>query len=288
MPDAKIIKELKEAYDAAADNENNGQVEVERVDRYEEYRKELQKKGLKTRNDLKRLVRPIVRKCVKINVKRRSKPPGDSRFISHFGGQPYFDQGEQWPSNSDKRPYDFIFQIVNDGKICLPREINIFQFFCDLDGDEQYDNKVKIYLKMNRKKAIRVSRPESLNEPRFCRMDFERIKSLPDWDGIDQYQIDASSLSRVIDDEKPWEPYQRVVTQLIGKQDYQSQIGGYPQWVQGNSTPDDRRMELLMQSVGEKKAGVFWRGPGLLYFFYDPDDLENITGDKIEVVWDGL
>jgi uncharacterized protein YwqG len=95
---------------------------------------------------------------------------------------------------------------------------------------------------------------------------------LPDWEGINLYCNNALKLSCVLNEDRPWDNYNQIATKLIGEQDYQSQLGGYPKWVQGESTPIDDEgnpMKLLFQIDSEDNAGLMWGDVGLIYVFYD-------------------
>ena len=59
---------------------------------------------------------------------------------------------------------------------------------------------------------------------------------------------------------------------------HSSQLGGYPKWVQGESTPKDKNgepLKLLFQIDSEDNAGIMWGDVGLIYVFYD-EELEKI------------
>lgn len=131
---------------------------------------------------------------------------------------------------------------------------------------------MKIYETLNTEQIIKIDRPTELEKSKYCEVTFEAAKSLPDWEGIDSYSEISSKLSCVLNENEPWDSYQKVVEKLIGEQDYQSQIGGYPKWVQGESTPNKSNgepMNLLFQIDSEDNAGLMWGDVGLIYVFYD-------------------
>ncbi len=95
---------------------------------------------------------------------------------------------------------------------------------------------------------------------------------MPVWEGIDLHNSDASKLSCILNEDEPWSNYKEVVKKLIGDQDYQSQLGGYPNWVQWESTPlneNNTPMDLLFQIDSENNADLMWGDVGLIYIFYD-------------------
>jgi hypothetical protein len=61
-------------------------------------------------------------------------------------------------------------------------------------------------------------------------------KSLPDWESIDVYCPEASALSAELNDDEPWEPYTELLQKITGRDDYATMIGGYPRWVQSDSS----------------------------------------------------
>lgn len=244
------------------------------------YRRELEKLNLSTPADLEKLVTPLVKDATRIILKKSSAATQNVQLISHFGGLPYFETGETWPKSRNGNYMDFVCQIVNTGNIHLPDEIALVQFYYDFEldpwdtGDDGW--LVKIYPKIDKNKLIRIENPLPESQVGYCEMEFSPIKSLPDWQGIDLYQETASKLSCVLNEDDPWEPYQATVSKLCGEYSIHSQIGGYPIWMQGESTPKTRlggNMQLLFQIDSEEEAGLMWGDGGLIYIFYDPGDL---------------
>ena len=71
--------------------------------------------------------------------------------------------------------------------------------------------------------------------------------------------------------------YEKLETAVIGDDflDYITQVGGYPQWMQGDETPlnsSGKRMKLLLQISSEDDANLMWGDADLVYIFYDPDN----------------
>jgi uncharacterized protein YwqG len=243
---------------------------------FEEYRKRIDNLNLKSIEDLEKLVLPIIRPATKVVVKESSEPPKNTQLFSHFGGQPYFEEGEEWIKSKNGKYMQFIFQIFNTNDIELPKNIKLVQFFYDweefawdTDNDGWY---VKIYKELNTDKVITIEKPDELDSTKYCEVEFQAVKSLPDWEGLELYEPNASDLSCVLNEEEPWESYEQTVEKLIGEQDYQSQLGGYPKWVQGESTPKNQNGEnikLLFQIDSEENAELMWGDVGLIYVFYD-------------------
>jgi uncharacterized protein YwqG len=243
---------------------------------FEEYRKRLDKLNLKSMDDLEKIVFPIIRPATKIVIQEPSRPPENSQLLSHFGGQPYFEKGEEWIKSKNGKYMQFIFQIFNTTELKLPKSIKLVQLYYDWDEFPWDTNDdgwyVKVYKELSIDKLITIEKPTDLETSKYCGIEFQEVKSLPDWEGIDLYEPNASNLSCILDEDEPWESYQKTVENLIGEQNYQSQLGGYPKWVQGESTPKNQNgenMKLLFQIDSEDNAGLMWGDVGLIYVFYD-------------------
>lgn len=102
------------------------------------------------------------------------------------------------------------------------------------------------------------------------------MKSLPDWEGLDLHCPAASDLFAEINDNEPWEAYNSLAENLTGidSGNSLSQLGGYPNWVQGASNYEDREgkpLRLLFQIDSEENADIMWGDSGMVYAFYDPN-----------------
>lgn len=229
------------------------------------------------------MVKPIIRSSTKIELESSNENPENTYLLSHFGGNPYFNKNETWPENKSCKPLSFVFQVFNNPDINLPEEIKLIQFYYDWEEfpwDTDNDGwLVKIYHELDIENSKKVDIPTDVEQVNYCEIKFKDIMSLPDWEGLDTYLNEALNLSCKMNTDEPWEPYEAVVKKLIGEQDYRSQFGGYPQWVQGESTPTDnngKKLRLLFQIDSEENAGIMWGDVGLIYVFYD-----NETG-KVE------
>lgn len=247
------------------------------MSQFDQYRSELQQLGLTTREDLVNLVKPLIRTSTKMITGKAMRPPAHSQQLSHFGGQPYFEKGESWPEMPNGRPMDFIFQVVNTGQQGLPEDIKVLQFYYDWHagpwstGDGGW--LVKTYEAVNPDKQLLIERPANLGRAKYCDITFKQIQVLPDWDGIDDVSPEASKLSCTLDENEPWTPYQEVTKELGAEPDFQSLIGGYPKWLQGNDGPvddDNQALPLLFQVDSDVNADITWSDQGLVYVFYNP------------------
>ena len=250
---------------------------------FNKYREELNDLELKTFSDLENLVKPLIRTATKLEVLPASRPPENSQMVSHFGGNPYFEKGESWPKTDNGNHLAFIFQIFNTPELELPESIALVQFYYDWEEFPWETSSegwlVKIYKKVNQDMVGFIATPSTLETAKYCLINCSATNSLPDWEGIDLHSPPASKLSCALDENEPWDSYDQVVEKLIGEQDYLSQLGGYPKWVQGEETPNDSNgnpMKLLFQIDSEDNAGLMWGDVGLIYVFYDE------SSEKIE------
>ncbi|MFP9097663.1 DUF1963 domain-containing protein [Flavobacterium sp. RHBU_24] len=228
--------------------------------------------------ELEQMAAPLLREATKMNLKKTA-PPADSTLVSHFGGQPYFEDGMAWPVTKSGRPIEFIFQVFNSGHAGLPPSIKLVQFFYDMEefpwDTEQDGWFVKIYRELDASKQVKIAQPYDGSPVKYCDINFVPVVSLPDWEGINVYGEEIADFCVKLNDDDPWEPYDAVAEKLAGTTDYQSQLGGYPNWVQGEATPKNSRdayIKLLFQIDSEDEAGLMWGDVGCVYVFYDTDD----------------
>lgn len=226
--------------------------------------------------ELQQLVSPLIRNATKLELQKASSPPENSQLRSHFGGQPYFEEGDSWPKAQNGNDLDFIFQIFNSDDIQLPKSVKLVQFFYDVETfpwqTEEDGWLVKIYETLNTDRLIKIDNPILQEEKPYCEVLFTPVKSLPDWEGIDLYEKNTLRISSLLNLENDWDGYEIVVEKLIGEQNFQSQLGGYPRWIQGESTPtlsNGENMKLLFQIDSEENADLMWGDVGMVYVFYD-------------------
>lgn len=241
---------------------------------FEKYRAELKEQGLGSKEDLTRLVQPLLRTTTRIAVQSPMRPREDAQLRSHFGGTPYFEKGESWPVSENGSPLDFIFQVVNDGTLQLPAHIQVLQFYYDWRlnpwNTEDPGWLVKTYPAIDPEKQVRLDKPAVLPRAKYCEIKFAPQQTLPDWQSLSDFQYDAQKLSCVLNEEEPWEPYETVTKAMEAEPQYQSQLGGYAKWLQGFDPPENDNMELLFQLDSEVNADIAFGDQGLIYVFYDP------------------
>ena len=104
----------------------------------------------------------------------------------------------------------------------------------------------------------------------YCEIEYEPIKSLPDDEWYDET---VKMLCEKINGEskkKNFDSYCHVANKLKCEKDFISKLGGYPNWLQGDATPDDKDYQFLFQIDSEDEAGLHWVDCGMVYVFYNP------------------
>ena len=204
--------------------------------------------------------------------------PASSSLRSHMGGNPYFEDGENWPVNGKTgQPLEFIFQLVNDGRLAFPFPCQVLQFFSDYHGDEVvFDESdpdlflIKVYSEVVPASLIRLPRPAALPPPKYTAITFQSEQCLPDDDELDSIspttQTLCEALARSIGgDTDWWDVYDAAVTELVGEPGLGSWVGGYAQWLQGARPKGEFFLEF------DSVEPFMWGDSGLLYFFYSAD-----------------
>jgi len=173
---------------------------------------------------------------------------------------------------------EFVFQIYNDGNIRLPENIKLLQFFYDFDEPTSCTEDggwfIKIYETINPENYLFIKKPRKHKTVKYCEIEFKTIKSLPDWNGIDDYCENAKKLSCVLDENEPWKNYKEIAGKLVGEPDWCSQLGGYACWVQDNSMKGKEEFSLLFQLISEEEPKLMWGDNGLIYVHYNKNTKE--------------
>jgi uncharacterized protein YwqG len=227
------------------------------------------------------LLRRLAKVATKLIPRKVMEGEIVSLLESHFGGQPYAEIGEAWPScpvcNTD---LTLICQIdVTSGFHEKPNGIDLFTFFycweCGpwgLDDEiagtwvvRTYSDPKEIFAE-----PIRPSGPEAY-PPDVCRLVSEKVNSFPDYDEIDS-RFEKKTAESFSDIDEPWDAYEAAVKSLGGETEFCTLVGGYAHWIQSDGTPVcdhcQSRMNLLAQLDSEREPDLMWGDSGCLYLFY--------------------
>ena len=251
-------------------------------DRFEEYRKELAEQNLSTFDDLVELLKPTVRDATKMILKKVEPKDEYTQLYPHFGGDPYFEEGEKWPGMEYGSPATFICQVFNEKGNNLPEDIELVQFFYDYEDSPSNSSQngwyIKIYTDLLVHDMEYIPTPEGIRKTKYCRIEYAPVKSLPTWEELKYRNPLAFKLSCVLNEERPWENYGIAAKKLLGKAEICSQVGGYAQWLQSAQIPireDLKEFQFLMQIDSEDDAELMWRDMGLVYLFWDEETEET-------------
>jgi uncharacterized protein YwqG len=226
------------------------------------------------------LLTPLAKVATKLTPRKVTEEEVIPLLASRFGGQPYAEVGEAWPScPTCKTDLTFICQIdVASGFHEKPKGIDLFTFFyCWECGPWGLDDEIKgtwvVRTYSDPKdifaKPIRPSGPEPY-PPDVCLLDAEKVASFPDFDEIDSRLKKVTESFSNIDE--PREAYETAVKSLGGETEFCTLVGGYAHWIQSEDTPVcdqcQNPMNLLTQLDSENEADIMWGDSGCLYLFY--------------------
>jgi len=230
---------------------------------------------------LKLLIKPLVKTATLMVCGKEKNVDSKSHLKSCFGGNPYMEEGEELPTYPDGGSIEFMFQVFNDGNNNLPENIKLLQLFCDISNwsgnntDEVV--KIKTYEKLDLKKAATKARPEEHEMAVHCEISFKPIKSLPNFDEIEELYPEIYIIAKQIDNENPWDAYNTAAEQLTGREGesfgHTSHIGGYPEWIQGyDGIGVAKGNEFILQLGSEQNAQIDWGDAGVVHIFYNSKD----------------
>ena len=206
--------------------------------------------------------------------------PAASQLLSHIGGDPYFEQGETWPTNPDTgQPLELIFQLVNDdGRFPWPFEAQVVQFYHNyhwgelpFDDSEPRDFRLKTYPRLRPEQLAQVPRPAALPPMGFSHIRTQAAPSLPDDDELTDIAPELQTLCEQLEPEDWYEAYNAAVTELAGEPDLGSWVGGYAQWLQGAYPTGTFWLQF------DSTEDFAWGDSGLLYFCVDGDNPATIS-----------
>lgn len=231
-----------------------------------------------TLQQLESLLIPLVKNATVLKVKEATRLHPEAAFRSHFGGTPYFEQGDTWPVNKKGLPLQFVFQVFASPFAQLPAGVRLLQFFCphftantSFNVNECF---VKLVTNFDPQRQVTLLPPSFIASRPYCEIVFDEALSLPDWQGLSLYSPDAVSIITALEPEEPWELYEQFCEKLTGNCYYRTQLAGYPRWIQQENTPINskgKHARLLFQVDSEDNAGLMWGDMGLVYVFYDQE-----------------
>jgi len=178
---------------------------------------------------------------------------------THFGGNPYFETGDTWPTLAeDKRPYDFVCQV--NLKDCAERPSVAFDLFtvflCWTAVEERPEFEraciVRTYRDASSAKAVSIPRPAPCGPEDYrvrpCTVRTGKFMTYPR--EMERFPATVAAASRFRD---PLAAYIASLKRLGFWHDFRSRVGGFPTWVHDN-TLDEDDLVFLAQIDYEPKA----------------------------------
>jgi hypothetical protein len=116
-----------------------------------------------TLGELRKRLRPWLRMAMEIVVEPADEPD-DAAMLSHYGGQPYFEKGDEWPKGSDGNPLYFVCQYFNDGTLPISKDIKLVQLFFSTARRNMMESKdnnfIKVWRKLEPKNMVKIAPPD--------------------------------------------------------------------------------------------------------------------------------
>ena len=221
--------------------------------------------------DLKEEVAALAMPSVELFLEK-SESESFSEISGCFGGIPYMQPDERWPTCSAcASPLDFVCQLSIE-KIDI--RFNFITFFycweCNPLGTEKEKKgmwQARLYKKVDKKNWLPQANPaEPVTLP--CRLHYRDVTSFPDFSGL---SVLHPEIFRNFDTEDGAEQYENIIEELTELEGY-TFTGGYPQFIEFADFPActecQGRMQLLLQIDSEEEADLIWGRSGCAYLFY--------------------
>ncbi len=205
---------------------------------------------------------------------------------THFGGKPYFEMGDSWPTLAEGgRPYDFVCQV--NLKECPQRPDVAFDLFtvfvCWIlleEGDAERACIVRTYRNASSVKALAVSRPAPRGDEDYkvrpCTVRTETFMTYP-W-SMESFPTIANAASKF---RNPRAAYSACLRRLRFLHDFRSRVGGFPTWVHDN-TLDQNDMLFLAQIAYEPLANNCIGDAAPIYIAASPSDPPRVETDVFQ------
>jgi hypothetical protein len=234
------------------------------------------------RAELKTILGRIVRPRTALSLRKAPDPPPDTRFLSHFHGEPYFEPGESWPlDRKTKQPLALVCQIVQGPSLQMPADIAVLQLFVD-DASLPFRTEdpgwlVKTYAAINPRSTVRIAPPPGLERKKLLTVEAEGDGSLRDYGNLvwgpglrptrDGRRV--KELCEQLNELVPGDAYEEAAGEHVRKPQAWTFLGGYPRWVQGEG-PERRGYEFLIQIGSDPELDLRWGDSGAVYVFRHP------------------
>jgi uncharacterized protein YwqG len=224
---------------------------------------------------LDQLLKPLIKPAVLLSLSQSDEAEAAS-CVSKFGGLPYAEKNEVWPScPTCKNDLNFVAQIKH------PLENSLYAFFYCFEcfpwgmGDEEKGQwLIRSYFHPEMKNYTEIKQGDTQLEYAVaaCQCTEQVVQTLPDFETLESLSAQAAALC---DADDPYEDYDKAIERCGCLVDYASLIGGYPKWIQGETLKTcplcHAEMEFFAQLDSENEADIMWGDSGLVYLFRCPE-----------------
>lgn len=191
---------------------------------------------------------------------------------SYMGGKPYMKKGDRYPKCQHcKQKLNFIFQLYIPNKHLKQKELYVFYYCFQCDGKSESNGfAMKKYINPTIEE-MKVTK--ELDYITYAEFILDPAWSLPDWEGLIEFEPVVAEVIEQEFEENPWDVYEEMKANVIGWNDFEylSFYGGYPKFLKESEIPEctccNEPMELWMQVDSCDPVGLKWRKNGCLYLF---------------------
>ena len=233
---------------------------------------------------LDEILKPLIKTAWHLKLSK-SKSAQAASCVSKFGGLPYAEKNEIWPCcPSCQNELVFIAQIKHPGENSLHTFFYCFECFPwgSTEDEETGQWLVRSYQNVSMANYVEI---KPVNPPDYeiqpCRCSEQRVKVLPDRDDLEFLSPQAQAL---FGKDNPYEIYEAAASRSGCLTDFATLIGGYPKWIQGETTKSceicGSKMEFFAQVDSEENSYLMWGDCGMVYLFRCP---EHKTEFKLEL-----
>ncbi len=199
------------------------------------------------------LIKSMEKPATFMNLDEETTNTPDLQLESHFGGYPYFEEGDAWPTMKDGTPLDFVFQVFNKDEYHLPSDIKLIQLFINStspaweNGMEGYE--IRVFSSLDFEKKILIEFPEETSKFECAKIIFDNRQTLPSSEDLDYYENEMEEVRDGFEEEMQIE-MNEYYYELITEEHYGHKLGGHGNWLQYALTPSKDATLLFQIDMG--------------------------------------
>ena len=220
---------------------------------------------------LEQLLKPLIKPATLLSPSKSAQKTLPASCESKFGGLPYAEQNDIWPTCSGcNNELMFVAQLKHPQEKSLHTFFYCFECFpWGLENQEIGQWLIRSYQNPDMKNyaEIKPAHPDE-HSITSCSCAENSVQTLPDWEVLPS---EASEICCAMNEDEPWEIYEQAASRCDCITDYATLIGGYPKWIQGETTKSCKlchsEMEFFAQIDSEEEADLMWGDCGVVYLF---------------------